>query len=470
MLHICITIKGVSRPFIYSQIISEFFIVRFWVSLKKVIPHGATFFLCFNISVLPSQSKIKYKKVKNFSLKNLGPGLLYAGAAVGVSHLVQSTRAGANYGLWMVVIVLATNAIKYPFFEFASRYTAVKRKSILEAYKEMGNWALWMFLILTISTMFVIQAAIVTVTSGLAKEIFGLEIPIPVISTSLLVIVGVILIIGKYSLLDKLMKVIIILLAITSLVAAFLALEQNWGRTNQFVFEMDLSQSAHLFFLIALIGWMPAPMDITVWQSAWTRERQKIDKGFNLKNALFDFKIGYWGTAILAALFVTLGSATLFNSGIELASGGGAFANQLLGIYTKSIGSWAYPIIAIAAFTTMLSTNLSVMDAYPRVLGDTVKLLNLSKNEIKYYLWIILVIAGTIVVVFFFMKNMRQMVDLATTLSFLTAPIIGYLNLKTVTAIDFPEEHKPTKFMYSVAWFGLIAMVVLSMIFLYTKF
>ena len=26
--------------------------------------------------------------------KSLGPGLLFAGAAVGVSHLVQSTRAG----------------------------------------------------------------------------------------------------------------------------------------------------------------------------------------------------------------------------------------------------------------------------------------------------------------------------------------------------------------------------------------
>ena len=405
-----------------------------------------------------------------FSLKNLGPGLLYAGAAVGVSHLVQSTRAGANYGLWMVLIVLATNAIKYPFFEFASRYTAVKRKSILEAYKEMGNWALWMFLILTVSTMFVIQAAIVTVTSGLAKEILGLEIPIPLISMLILVIVGIILIIGKYSLLDKMMKVIIISLAVTSLIAALLSMEQNWGRTNQFIFEMDLSQSAHLFFLIALIGWMPAPMDITAWQSVWTRERQKADKNFNLKNALFDFKIGYWGTAVLAVLFIILGSMTLYNSDIELASGGGAFANQLLGIYTKSIGAWAYPIIAIAAFTTMLSTNLSVMDAYPRVLGDTVKLLGLTKKEVKYFWWIILVVSGTIIVVYFFMQNMRQMVDLATTLSFLTAPIIGYLNLKIVTGKAFPDEHKPNKFMKATAWIGLLLMIILSGVYLNAKF
>ena len=33
-------------------------------------------------------------------LKSLGPGLMWAGAAVGVSHLIQSTRAGANFGFY----------------------------------------------------------------------------------------------------------------------------------------------------------------------------------------------------------------------------------------------------------------------------------------------------------------------------------------------------------------------------------
>ena len=31
-------------------------------------------------------------------LKKLGPGILFAGAAIGVSHLVQSTKAGADFG------------------------------------------------------------------------------------------------------------------------------------------------------------------------------------------------------------------------------------------------------------------------------------------------------------------------------------------------------------------------------------
>ena len=55
-------------------------------------------------------------------LKIIGPGLLYAGAAIGVSHLVQSTRAGAMFNFDLVWILIAANLLKYPFFEFGPRY------------------------------------------------------------------------------------------------------------------------------------------------------------------------------------------------------------------------------------------------------------------------------------------------------------------------------------------------------------
>ena len=50
----------------------------------------------------------------------LGPGVLFAATAVGVSHLVQSTRAGAGWGLGLAVIVLLSNAVKNPAFRFGT--------------------------------------------------------------------------------------------------------------------------------------------------------------------------------------------------------------------------------------------------------------------------------------------------------------------------------------------------------------
>ena len=57
-------------------------------------------------------------------LKKLGPGLLFAGSAVGVSHLVQSTKAGANFGFGLIWALVLINIIKFPFFEFGPRYAA----------------------------------------------------------------------------------------------------------------------------------------------------------------------------------------------------------------------------------------------------------------------------------------------------------------------------------------------------------
>lgn len=51
----------------------------------------------------------------------LGPGLVWAGAAIGVSHLVQSTRAGASFGLGLIGVVVFANIYKYPAFSFGPR-------------------------------------------------------------------------------------------------------------------------------------------------------------------------------------------------------------------------------------------------------------------------------------------------------------------------------------------------------------
>ena len=55
-------------------------------------------------------------------LKKLGPGILFAGAAIGVSHLVQSTKAGADFGFGLVWALLLVNLFKFPFFQYGPKY------------------------------------------------------------------------------------------------------------------------------------------------------------------------------------------------------------------------------------------------------------------------------------------------------------------------------------------------------------
>ena len=114
-------------------------------------------------------------KLQNF-LKTLGPGILFASAAIGVSHLVQSTRAGATYGFLLVGAVLFANVIKFPFFEFGSRYAVSTGTSLLAGYRRVGRWAVYVYLFITLGSMFAVTAAVSFVCAGILNNLLGLSI------------------------------------------------------------------------------------------------------------------------------------------------------------------------------------------------------------------------------------------------------------------------------------------------------
>ena len=162
--------------------------------------------------------------MKKSLLHTLGPGLLFAGAAIGVSHLVQSTKAGAEFGFGLLWALLLVHLFKYPFFQYGPRYAAATGESLLEGYRKLGKGVLVAYYILNFATMFTIQAAVTIVTAGLASQLFGFSDNLVVWSTILLSISLIILVVGKYKLLDNLMKYIIVILTISTFVAVSVAL------------------------------------------------------------------------------------------------------------------------------------------------------------------------------------------------------------------------------------------------------
>ena len=113
-------------------------------------------------------------KWKNIA-KTLGPGILFASTAIGVSHIVQSTRAGADFGFALIPFVLAANLFKYPFFEYGSRYANSTGESIIDGYKRVGNWMLWLYFLITLGSMFFVTAAVGAVTAGFLQNLFGVS-------------------------------------------------------------------------------------------------------------------------------------------------------------------------------------------------------------------------------------------------------------------------------------------------------
>ncbi len=421
-----------------------------------------------------------YHKFFNGLLSRLGPGLLYAGAAVGVSHLVQSTRAGGMFGFDLIIAIVIIHLIKYPFFEFGPRYTAATGKNILHGYRRLGKWAVWVYLLMTLSTMFIIQAAVTVVTAGLVTNIFGLEglggyepqTVAAIISSGLLLLCFTLLVSGHYNLLDKLVKIIILVLSVTSIAAVITLLFDNPGHYGSGVVHFSFSDTTHLVFLVAFLGWMPAPMDISVWHSIWSESKNENDgKMTSMKAALFDFRVGYFGTALLAICFLSLGALVMYGSGETFEPGGAAFAGQLLGMYQQTLGHWAYPIVAVAALTTMFSTTLTLLDAFPRTISTTFELLFPERivhrnNQTTYLVWLLITIAGTLLILFFFLTSMGEMVKIATVVAFVAAPVLAILNTLAMFDKAVPAEYRPGKGMLIWCFLGLLVLIGCSISYL----
>ena len=270
-------------------------------------------------------------------LKKLGPGLLFAGAAIGVSHLVQSTRAGADFGFGLIWALVLIHIVKYPFFQFGPRYATATGESLLDGYKKLGKTVLLTYFILNLATMFTIQAAVTIVTAGLAANLFGITTNPVIWSIIITLICLVILIVGRYNLLDKLMKLIVITLTLSTFIALTVAAINS---TNTYSFIQIIPKgTVEVGFLIAFLGWMPAPLDVSIWQSLWALEKQKEMKNeFTTKQSIFDFNIGYLSTLIVGICFVALGAIVMFNSGETFSEGAVQFSQQLITLYTKNLG------------------------------------------------------------------------------------------------------------------------------------
>ena len=390
-------------------------------------------------------------------LQKLGPGLLFAGAAVGVSHLVQSTKAGAHFGFGLLWALLLINLIKYPFFQFGPRYAAATGESLLEGYKKLGKNVLKAYALLTFATMFTIQTAVTIVTAGLASSLYGAHISLEVWTIIILSICFGLLLAGKYTLLDKMMKIIILILSVTTLFAVFTAFYNSGANSNWT--QILPKTKTEIIFLIAFMGWMPAPLDVSIWHSLWAIQKKKELKVFSPKTALMDFNIGYFGTIILGISFLMLGGIVMYGMGKTFSNNGGEFSIQLIEMYTLNLGDWTYLVIGVAALTTMFSTTLTTLDASPRAMNKTMELIFEKPLKNGYTFWLILLIIGTIFIFFFFLSEMGTLVKIATILSFLTAPFYAIMNYLLVCSKHMPKAWQPSKVMHTLSIIGILFLI-----------
>ena len=409
-------------------------------------------------------------------LRVLGPGIMFASACIGVSHLVQSTRAGSLAGFGLLWVILAANAAKYPFFEFGSRYASASGQSLIEGFRTLGRGASWLYLGLTLGTCFFVMAAVGMVTGAFLDNLLGVSARMGSAFTSevtvgLFLACAGLLWLGKFNALDKIIKVLASVLLVSTVAAVVLTVSapppvtvvpETWSWMTP----------AGITFVIALMGWMPSAVDLSTWNSFWTLERIRTS-GYKptLKETLTEFNAGYAISVVLAIGFLVLGTLLLYRTEATLPDGSAAFASGIVSLYAQAMGEWSAPIMGAAAFSAMFSTCITVMDGYARSLNRAwAAATQTERTPQRHRLALVLVALGGLAIVLAFRGQLKTLVDLATTLSFLVAPVIAFWNLRLVTRNDFPAEAKPGRVLQAWAWLGLLFLTAFSVVYVWALF
>lgn len=400
---------------------------------------------------------------EGFSWRIFGPGILMATAAIGGSHLISSTQAGAIYGWQLAIMIVLANVFKYPFFRFATDYVYDTGESLIAGYAKRSKAYLWVYFILSILSAVISTGAV----SLIAAVILGFMLPASLgLSTMVLslIIVAVswfFLIAGHYKLLDGVTKWIMIALTTATIAAVIIAAGKPTVMAVDFI-AVSPWNLATLGFIVALMGWMPAPLEFAAITSMWTSAKVKADHTTH-RQGLLDFNVGYAVSAILALFFLSLGVFVQYGSGQEIELVGGAYINQLINMYTATIGEWSRLLVAFVAFMCMFGTTITCADGYGRANAECWRLLKgeseINKKQIAF--WTTYAIGGGLVIITFFTGQLGAMLKFAMISAFVSAPIFGWLNYSLV------KKHKKLSAgMNALSIAGLIFLAGFALLFL----
>jgi len=395
----------------------------------------------------------------------LGPGIVMASAAVGGSHIIASTQAGAIYGWELVSIVILANLFKYPFFRFGVQYTLDTGNTLLEGYRQKGQFYLWLFLALNVFATVINTAAVGLLTAAILTFIIPIPLPMPVLSSLVIVVITGILLLGKYRLLDSLSKIIMIALTVTTVSAVVIAFMRNGMQgvaPADFVAPSPWELSK-LAFLVALMGWMPAPIEISAINSMWVVAKRRLTK-VSYQDGLFDFNVGYIGTAILAVVFLALGALVQFGSPETVEMVGGKYIAQLINMYASTIGEWARLLIAVIAFMCMFGTTITVIDGYSRTNVESLRLLLGKRESTVRTLNIAMVLAAAsgLAIIFYFNNAVGPMLKFAMIASFVSAPVFAWLNL----SLTMKAKHSVKGGLLWLSFIGLFYLTAFAALFI----
>jgi Mn2+/Fe2+ NRAMP family transporter len=314
-------------------------------------------------------------------LKLAGPGLVVAATGIGSGDVVSATVGGARYGVVLLWAIVAGAFFKFVLSEGIARWQLATGKTALEGWADyLPPWVKWYFgaylVLWTVSVSAALTNAcglgITNLTGGIIPQSGG-----AVIHT----LIGFAFVyFGGYGNFEKLMKILVGVMAFSILVCAVLTLQNPLVAAAGLVIpSIPLGSGTYVLSLIGGVGGSITMLSYNYWM----REENMKGAGF-LSYVRGDIAVAYVFTALFGISIMLIASDAFFTAGVPLrdaeavpkmAAALGALLGPF-GFLAFSVGFWA------AVFASLLGVWQSVPYLYADFYGILTHLPTEQRREI----------------------------------------------------------------------------------------
>ena len=290
--------------------------------------------------------------------------MVIAATGLGAGDLIAASVAGARFGTTILWAAVIGAIMKYAMNEGLTRWQLATGSTLLEGWvQRLPKIISLYFFVYLIVWSFIVAGALIAGTGLAAHALYpGLSVELWGILHSLLALALVI--IGRYSLLERLMKFFMGLMLLVVITCAVLVAPGLSGiLTGLFVPSIPEGSVLFIFGVIGGVGGSVTLLCYGYWirERDWTRQE-------DLPRTRFDLGVAYVLTGLfgIAIIIVAAGVEPEVITGPEMALGIAGRLEEVVGPF----GKWCF---LIGFWSAVFSSMLGVWQGVPYLFADFVQ-------------------------------------------------------------------------------------------------
>jgi len=393
----------------------------------------------------------------------VGPGLITSNVDNDAGGISTYTQAGAQYGYALLWSLIPMTIALYVTEEMCARMGVITGKGLSDLIREEFGFRSTFFVMFT--GFFVDLANVVAEFAGVAAsmEIFGVSKYIAVPLAALLV--WVLVLRGTYHQVE-----VIFLVAcgfyVTYIVSAILA-KPDWAMAARDVVIPNLHfESGYLLTLTALVGTTIAPWQFFYLQAGFVEKKVGPRQ---YRQARLDVLVGSISCMVIVFFIIICTAATLHASGHTSISDASQAAKALIPLAGKWAGlCFAFGLLNASLFAATI-LPLSTAHVICEGLGFEAGIDNkFSEARIFYGLYTLLIVVGAGIILLPHVPLWKILI-FSQVGNGIWLPVVIIFILLLVNRRELMGDHVNTLGFNIVAWVTAIAMIVLTLVLVYTS-